>query len=629
MLIHEVAVKSGEKQKEKAVVEEKMEPKEQPIAEAAIEETSPIEEKQPIEPPVEESTPIGKSVVEIDAEEPPVDEPVAEIAIEEPVVEETPIESPVEEAKAIEEPVVEKPPIEPPVEEESESITEETSSTQPQPVATIAEDTTPVVVIEKESPSIPEAEPSKAESDESSTSKQTITASMVKELRDISGAGMMDCKKALTESNGDMNEAMEYLKRKGIASAAKRAGKIAAEGRIASYIHTGSKLGILVEVNSETDFVARTDAFKTFVEDVAMTICANPDAVCVSPDDFPADLLEKEKEVEMNKEDLQNKPEDIREKIVNGRLDKIRKTGSVLGQPFIQDQTKTVEEAMTEVSASLGEKISIRRFERYELGEGLETKTSDFAAEVAEQIESKKAEAEIKVEPEPVEMVEEAKPTVAIPAALVKELRQMTGGGMMDCKKALTESNGDLDKAVELLRQKGLAGAAKKADRLASEGVICSYIHLGSKLGILAEVNCETDFVSRGSDFKLLADDIAMQIAAFPEVEYVSIEDVPKEVYEKELKSEMDVEDLQSKPEDIRKKIAEGRVQKTLTSMCLFDQPFLKESTKTVGDVVKEHIAKLGENIKVRRFVRYNLGEGIEKKESNFAEEVAQQTKSI
>ena len=458
------------------------------------------------------------------------------------------------------------------------------------------------------------------------TTSTRISASLVKELREMTGAGMMDCKKALTESNGDMNAAVQYLKNKGIASAAKRAGKIAADGIIATYIHAGSKLGILLEVNSETDFVARTDAFKEFVDDVALTIAASPDAVCISPEDYPSDLLAKEKAIEMGKEEIASKPEDIRERIVTGRLEKIKRTASVLEQPFIRDQTTTVQTALTEITASLGEKISIRRFERFELGEGLEKKEADFAAEVADQIESKKTEAmTTKSEPTSEAPVSEMTPTVKVAASLVKELREMTGGGLMDCKKALLECDGDLEKAAEYLRKKGLASAAKKAGRLASEGVICSYIHLGRRLGVMAEINCETDFVARGDEFQQLADDIVVQIAACPEVEYITGEAVPKTLFETELKSEMEKEDIQSKDEHIRQKIAEGRVQKTVSSMCLLDQPFLKDTNKTTGDIIKEHIATLGENIKVRRFVRFNLGEGIEKKESDFAAEVAEQ----
>ena len=463
---------------------------------------------------------------------------------------------------------------------------------------------------------------------EESTPPMRISASVVKDLREMSGAGMMDCKKALTECNGDMNAAVQYLKNKGIASAAKRAGKIAADGVIATYIHAGAKLGILLEVNSETDFVARTDAFKEFVDDVALSIAASPDAICISPDDYPSDLLAKEKEVEMGREEIASKPEGIREKIVAGRLEKIKKTASVLEQPFIRDQTTTIQTALTEIAASLGEKISIRRFERYELGEGLEKKEADFAAEVADQIESKKAEA-MTTKPEPEAAPEasdaEMKPVVKVAASLVKELREMTGGGLMDCKNALLQCDGDLEQAAEYLRKKGLAGAAKKAGRLASEGVICSYIHLGSRLGVMAEINCETDFVARGDEFRQLADDIAVQIAACPEVEYITEEAVPKALFEAELQSEMEKEDIQSKDEHIRQKIAEGRVQKTVSSMCLLDQPFLKDTNKTTGDIIKEHIATLGENIKVRRFVRFNLGEGIEKKESDFATEVAEQ----
>lgn len=200
-----------------------------------------------------------------------------------------------------------------------------------------------------------------------------------------------------------------------------------------------------------------------------------------------------------------------------------------------------------------------------------------------------------------------------IPAKDVKELRERTGAGMMDCKKALLETSGDKDKAIEWLRQKGLASAGKKAGRVAAEGLVDSYIHTGGRIGVLVEVNCETDFVARNEEFPILVRNIAMQIAACPNVEYVKVEDIPAEVVEKEKAIEMGKDDLSGKPANIKEKIVQGRIDKRLKEMALMDQPFIRDQSITVEELVKQSIAKLGENIQVRRFVRFVLGEGIEK----------------
>ena len=209
-----------------------------------------------------------------------------------------------------------------------------------------------------------------------------------------------------------------------------------------------------------------------------------------------------------------------------------------------------------------------------------------------------------------------------ITAKLVKDLRDKTGAGMMDCKKALNETNGNLDKAIEWLRKKGIASAEKKSGRVAAEGAIGSYIHTGSRVGVLLELNCETDFVARGEIFQSLLKDISMQVAACPNVEYVSVDDVPQDVVEKEKLIEMGRDDLAKKPEQIREKIVEGRIAKRLKELVLLDQPYIKDSALTVEQLVKQTAGKIGENIKVRRFTRYTLGEGIEVKEIGFAEEV-------
>lgn len=213
-----------------------------------------------------------------------------------------------------------------------------------------------------------------------------------------------------------------------------------------------------------------------------------------------------------------------------------------------------------------------------------------------------------------------------ISAKLVKELREKTGAGMMDCKKALAESDGDMEKAIEWLRQKGIMSAGKKEGRIAAEGLVDSYIHTGGRIGVLVEVNCETDFVARREEFQALVRNIAMQIAACPNVEYVKVEDIPAEVGEKEKEIEMGRDDLEGKPDKIKEKIVQGRVDKRLKEISLMPQPYIRDQSITVEELVKQSVAQLGENIKVRRFTRFVLGEGIEKKESNFAEEVAAQT---
>ena len=207
---------------------------------------------------------------------------------------------------------------------------------------------------------------------------------------------------------------------------------------------------------------------------------------------------------------------------------------------------------------------------------------------------------------------------------MVKELRERTGAGMMDCKRALVEMDGDIEKAIDELRTKGLAKAAKKAGRIASEGTIMSYIHGGGRIGVLVEVNCETDFVGKTDDFKELAKDIAMQIAAAnPEVVERS------EVSEAMLQRERDVFRAQAleegKPENIIDKMVQGRIDKYYKEVCLLEQPFIKDPNMTVQELIASKIAKIGENISVRRFARFELGEGIEKKENDFAAEVMAQ----
>lgn len=211
-----------------------------------------------------------------------------------------------------------------------------------------------------------------------------------------------------------------------------------------------------------------------------------------------------------------------------------------------------------------------------------------------------------------------------ITAEMVKQLRERTGSGMMDCKKALTETDGNVEKAIEYLREKGLAAAAKKAGRIAAEGLVESYIHGNGRIGVLVEVNIETDFAAANEDFKQLVKDIAMQIAA-AKPEYVKKEEVPTDVLEKEMNILRAQARNEGKPEKIIEKMVEGRIEKFYKDVCLLEQPWIKDTDKTIKQLVTEKIAAIGENISVRRFARFERGEGLAKKEENFAEEVAKQ----
>lgn len=212
-----------------------------------------------------------------------------------------------------------------------------------------------------------------------------------------------------------------------------------------------------------------------------------------------------------------------------------------------------------------------------------------------------------------------------ISAKAVKELREKTGAGMMDCKKALVENDGDLAKAGEWLRQKGITSADKKASKVAAEGLVGSYIHTGGRIGVLVEVNCQTDFVARNEAFQELVRNIAMQVAACPQVEYVKVEDIPADFVAKEKAIEMGKDDLGSKPEAMREKIVQGRIEKRLKELCLLDQPYIRDQNISVEELVKQNVGQLGENIQVRRFVRFVLGEGIEKEADTFVAEIAAQ----
>lgn len=307
-----------------------------------------------------------------------------------------------------------------------------------------------------------------------------ISAKLVKELRDKTGAGMMDCKKALAENEGDINKATEWLRQKGITSAEKKAGRVAAEGLVGSYIHPEGRVGVLVEVNCQTDFVARNEAFQSLVQSIAKQA---------------ADAQDVE---------------------------------SLMAQPYINDQSITVEEAVKQAVAQLGENIQVRRFQRYALNEG-------------------------------------------------------------------------------------------------TEGIVDSYIHTGGRVGVLVELSCQSNSVAKQEEFKTLARNIAMQITACPNVEYVKVEDIPSDVAQKEKDIEMGRDDLSGKPDNIKEKIVQGRIDKRLKELTLMDQAYIRDQSISVEELVKQNISQLGESIQVHRFTRYVLGEGIEKEESNFAEEVAAQ----
>lgn len=215
---------------------------------------------------------------------------------------------------------------------------------------------------------------------------------------------------------------------------------------------------------------------------------------------------------------------------------------------------------------------------------------------------------------------------MSITASSVKELREKTGAGMMDCKKALEETSGNFDKAVDWLRTKGLSKAAKKAGRVAAEGTVASYLHAGGRIGVLLEVNSETDFVARNDAFQEFVRDIGMHIAAMAP-QFVKIEDIPEDAREREKSVLRGKAIEEGKKPEFLEKILDGQLKKWAAEICLLDQKFVKNPDQTVGEKLQELIAKIGENIVIRRFVRYELGEGIEKKQEDFAAEVAAVTK--
>ncbi|MBC1223558.1 elongation factor Ts [Nostoc sp. UCD121] len=307
-----------------------------------------------------------------------------------------------------------------------------------------------------------------------------ISAKLVQELRQKTGAGMMDCKKALIETEGNVEEAADWLRKKGISKAGAKSDRIAAEGLVDTYIQPGGRVGVLIEVNCQTDFVARNEAFKALVKNLAKQAAT-------------ADSVE-----------------------------------SLLAQPYIENESATVEESIKQTIATLGENIQVRRFVNFAIAEG-------------------------------------------------------------------------------------------------TQGVVDSYIHTGGRVGVLVELGSQTESVATNSEFQSLARNTAMQVAACPNVEYVSVDQIPAEVAQKEKDIEMGKDDLANKPENIKEKIVQGRIEKRLKELTLIDQPYIRDQSISVEDLFKQSKAKLGEEIQVTRFVRYILGEGIEKQEMSFADEVAAQ----
>ncbi len=307
-----------------------------------------------------------------------------------------------------------------------------------------------------------------------------ITAKMVQELRRQTGAGMMDCKKALGETEGDLTKASEWLRQKGVVSAGKKSDRVTAEGLVDRFIAADGKSGVLLEVNCQTDFVARNDAFKDLVESLA--------AQSITADS------------------------------VEGLLD----------QSYASDNTIKVSEAMVRSIATLGENLNVRRLANYQVATG-------------------------------------------------------------------------------------------------TEGTVGAYIHTGGRVGVLIEIDCASANVAGNEEFTALARNLAMQIAACPNVEYINVDAIPDEISAKEKEIEMGRDDIANKPDQMKEKIVKGRIDKRLKEMTLVDQPYIKDQNITVSDSIAAVAKQLGEEITVARFTRFILGEGIEKKESNFAEEVAAQ----
>ena len=307
-----------------------------------------------------------------------------------------------------------------------------------------------------------------------------ITAKMVQELRRQTGAGMMDCKKALGETEGDVTKASEWLRQKGMVAAGKKSDRVTAEGLVDNFIQADGKTGVLIEVNCQTDFVARNDAFKDLVQSLAHQA-------------ITADTVD-----------------------------------ALLDQSYASDDSIKVSEAIVRSIAKIGENLNVRRLANYTVAAGTE--------------------------------------------------------GAVDC-----------------------------------------YIHTGGRVGVLIELGCASGNVASNDEFKALARNLAMQIAACPNVEYINVDEIPGEISSKEKEIEMGRDDIANKPDNIKEKIVQGRIDKRLKEMTLLDQAYIKDQNITVTELIGQTTKQLGEDVTVRRFTRFILGEGIEKVESNFADEVAAQ----
>jgi elongation factor Ts len=307
-----------------------------------------------------------------------------------------------------------------------------------------------------------------------------ITAKMVQELRRQTGAGMMDCKKALGETEGDLTKASEWLRQKGMVAAGKKSDRVTAEGLVDNFIQADGKTGVLVEVNCQTDFVARNDAFKDLVQSLAHQA-------------ITADSVD-----------------------------------ALLAQPYAADNSIKVSEAIIQSIAKIGENLNVRRLANYHVADGT--------------------------------------------------------FGTVDC-----------------------------------------YIHTGGRVGVLLELGCASTKVADSDDFRALARNLAMQVAACPNVEYINIAEIPEAIATKEKEIEMGRDDIANKPDNIKEKIVQGRIDKRLKEMTLVDQPYIKDQNISVTELIGQNAKQLGEDVTVRRFTRFILGEGIEKVESNFADEVAAQ----
>ena len=465
-----------------------------------------------------------------------------------------------------------------------------------------------------------------------------ITAAQVKELREATGVGMMECKKALTETNGDMDKAMEWLRKKGIASAEKKAGRVAAEGVVEAYIHMGGKIGVMVEVNCETDFVAKTPEFHAFVRDIAMHIAAaNP--TYLNREEVPAEILDKEREILRAQALNEGKPEKIVDRMVEGRVEKFYKENCLVDQPFVKDPDKTIAQYVTERVQMTGENIKIRRFVRYEMGEGLEKRHDNFAEEVAAQ--TKKAG---KIAAEGVSYAITADNGVGVVIEVnsqtdfvaknevfqgfVKDLATIVANenpADVEALKACTYPGTDRTVA-DVTADKVLAiGENIQVRRFVryAEGVNVPYIHMGGKIGVL--VNLEVEGIEADKVTEL-GKDIAMQIAAMNPA-YLDKSDVDQTTLDKEkeillIQAKEDPKNA-NKPENIIEKMVMGRIGKYYEENCLLQQAFVKENKVSVEKHIAEVAKQLGGKIAVKAFTRFQTGEGIEKAEEDFAAEVA------